>query len=134
MNYIGDYAADSTVSIFFSTNGGDGARIAFSATIEVADFRVYKNVSETERSSQAGWTLNETYDSLVGVHSLSIDLSDNTDAGFYATGNDYTVVLYPDEAVDGQLVSAVLCQFSIENRFMRGTDSANTTGQPGMRD
>ena len=61
---------------------------------------------------------------MVGIQMFSVDLSDNTDAGFFAAGNDYFVVLYPDETVDTQNVSKVIAQFSIQNRFMRGTDSA----------
>ena len=116
MEYIGDFKAGTTVNVWFTTSDGSGGAIAFSATIEVADFDIYKGVSETQRTSTAGWTLVESVDSIVGLHNISIDTSDNTHAGFFAAGNDYTVVLTPDETVDSQTVAAVLCQFSIENR------------------
>jgi len=116
MQYIGDFKVNATVNIFFSTSDGSGGAVGVSATIELADFDVYKGVSVIQRTSTAGWTLDETFDGVTGLHSLSIDLSDNTHAGFYAAGNDYTVTLTPDETVDGQTVAAILCQFSIENR------------------
>jgi len=124
MDSLGDYAAGSTVNIFFSTSNASGGRVGFLTAIELADFDLYKNTSTTQRTSTAGWTLSETFDSQTGIHAIAIDTSDNTDAGFYAAGNDYTLVLTPDETVDGQTVAAVLGQFSIENRFTRGTDSA----------
>jgi hypothetical protein len=58
---------------------------------------------------------------MVGMSVLSIDLSDNTDSGFYAAGNDYTVVAYPDETIDGVSVAEVVARFSIENRFTNVT-------------
>jgi ActR/RegA family two-component response regulator len=44
---------------------------------------------------------------------VAIDLADNTDAGFYAAGSEYSVILVPDETVDGLAVVRVLAQFSI---------------------
>ena len=107
MNYIGDFAVSSTVNMLFSTSAADGGRVEPSSALEAADIRIYKNSSATQRSSEAGYTMVSPFDSMVGVQSLAIDLSDNTDAGFYAAGNDYTVVLYPDETIDGQNVRAI---------------------------
>ena len=131
MNYLGDYEADSTVYSMFSTNDASGGRVEPNSAFEAADIRIYKNGSATQRSSESGYTMTSPFDSMVGVQFLSIDLSDNTDAGFYAAGNDYTVVLYPDETVDGQNVSKVLFQFSIENRYDSQTgDSFARLGAP----
>jgi len=49
----------------------------------------------------------------VGVQHLAIDLSDNTDVGFYASGSHYEVILYPDETVDSQNVSKEIGSFDI---------------------
>lgn len=117
MKYIGDFAADATVNIFFTTNDGSGGAVAPSSAFEAADVKVYKGVSATQRSSEVGYTMVSPFDSITGLHTLALDTSDNTDAGFWAAGNDYTVVLSPDETVDGQTVVRVLGQFSIENRF-----------------
>jgi len=116
MNYLGDFAAGASVHFKFTTNAAAGSRVDFNNALEAGDIRVYKNGSATERSSTAGFTVTSGFDSLVGVHHVTIDTSDNTDAGFYAAGNDYQVVLYPDETVDGLNVAAVLASFSIENR------------------
>ena len=115
MNYLGDFVENSTVYIFFSTNNGEGARVDFDATIELDDFLLYKNGSIVERSSTNGWTLTQNFDGKIGIHLLAIDLSDNTDTGFYSKAQQYTLILYPNEQIDGVTVSKVLAQFSIEH-------------------
>jgi len=116
MRYLGDFARDSTLVIYFTTNAADGSRVDPDTNFEAADFRIYKNMSAAQRSSQAGYSVVTGFDGMVGVHAFSADLSDDTDAEFYEAGAEYIVVLYPDETVDGESVSAVLGQFSIVNR------------------
>ena len=123
-NYLGDFVGTETIPIPISTNDNSGGRVEPSDAFEVADIRIYKGVSATQRSTEAGYAIAPAFDSMEGIQLFSVDLSDNTDAGFFAAGNDYFVVLYPDETVDSQNVSKVIAQFSIQNRFMRGTDSA----------
>lgn len=115
--YLGDFALGQTVRGMFATGAAAGGRVDFSNALEAADVRVYKNGSATQRASEAGYTVTSGFDSLVGAHYFAIDTSDNTDAGFFVAGADYSVVLYPDETVDSQSVAAVLAEFSIENRF-----------------
>lgn len=124
--YVGDFAVGSTVNLYFSTNDGSGGAVDFSATIELADFDIYKNVSTTQRSSTAGWTLDQSHDAITGISSLSIDLSNNTDADFYEKGSDYVVIMTPDETVDGQTVAAIIGAFSIENRFAPITEQVGS--------
>lgn len=114
--YLGDFAVGSTVIVPFTTRDGSGGRVEPNSAFEAADVIVYKNGSATQRTSESGYTVTSPFDSLVGVQLLTIDLSDDADSGFYTGGSDYTVVLYPDETVDTQSISEVLCQFSIENR------------------
>ncbi|MCP4611287.1 MAG: hypothetical protein GY845_21460, partial [Planctomycetes bacterium] len=114
---LGDITVDETIEVPFTTNDVSGGRVAPSSAFEAADVRIYKNSSDTQRSSEAGYTMTSPFDSMVGSHVLSVDLSDNTDAGFYAAGNNYIVWLYPDETVDSESVARVLAVFSIENRF-----------------
>lgn len=133
MRHLGDFAPLSTVYCYFSTAGADGARIAFSDALEAGDVLVYKNGSATQRSSTSGFTVTSAFDSLVGVHMVSIDTSDNTDAGFFAPGNEYTVVLYPDtETVDTKAPAAVLGSFSIARKpagcVLQGTAQAGGAG------
>lgn len=120
-NYLGDYAEDAVINFMWSSNDSNGAAItrATNGTISV-----YKANSTTQ--STAGITDTEDFDTLTGIHHVRIDTS--ADA-FYATANDYMVVL-SGATIDGQTVNAVLAHFSIENRYMRGTDGANTTTPP----
>lgn len=107
--------ANTILDFKFTTNAADGRRIAFSDALELGDIRIYKNNSTTERTSTAGWTITNAFDSLVGVHHMRIDLSNNSDAGFYSAGAVYDVVLYPDtETIDGKAPSAVIYRFGIE--------------------
>lgn len=132
--YLGDFALGQTVRGMFSTGAADGSRVDFSNALEVADIRVYKNGSATERSSTAGFTVTSGFDSMVGIHYFAIDTADNTDTGFYVAGADFTVVLYPDETVDSKAVAAVLATFSIENRFpfMRTAPALSTSAIPNL--
>ena len=131
MNYIGDFAEDSTVRIALTTNDGSGGAVAPSSAFEVADFRVYKNGSATQKTSDNGMTITSPFDSVVGLHVLEIDTSNDTgDSGFWTTGADYWVIAVPDETVDSQTVVQVVASFSIQNRYMRGTNGANTTTPP----
>ena len=118
MNYIGDFAEDSTIYIPFTTNNAAGAAVAPSSAFEVADVDIYKNGAATQKATANGVTMTSPFDSVTGLHLVAIDTSvDTGDTGFWTTGADYTVVLTPDETVDSQTITAVLAQFSIENRF-----------------
>ncbi len=110
--YIGDFVVNSTVRYFFGTNASAGASVNRTTA---GSIRVYKNTSVTERTSVAGITDTSGFDSVTGLNALSIDLSNNTDAGFYAAANDYVVVLV-GTVIDTQTVNVPLFQFSIENR------------------
>jgi hypothetical protein len=90
----------------FTSHAADGGAEAFSATIEVADFDLYKNLNATQRTSTSGFTLAESFDGLTGSHTISFDFSDNTDAGFYtdAGGAFIHAVFSPDETLDSQVV------------------------------
>ncbi len=113
-DYLGDFPTGATVYWKFTTNSAAGARVDPSSAWEAADLRCYKNGSTTERSSTAGYTITSTFDAMTGVTHVSVDTNDNTDAGFWAAGNEYQCVLYPDETVDSQSVAAVSSMFSIE--------------------
>jgi len=125
MKYMGDYADDSTVRIFFTTSDGSGGAVAPSTAFEAADVVIYKNNSATQKASTNGITMTSPFDSVTGLHLVEIDCSNDTgDAGFWATGNDYSVVLSPDETVDSQTVVAAIAQFSIENRIVSSVPGA----------
>ena len=112
MMYLGDFAANATVDFKWNTNTSAGASVTRATN---GNIRIYKANSATQRTSANGITDTEDFDSLTGVHHLRIDTADNTDAGFYAAGSDYQVVL-EGAVIDGQTVNAVLAHFSIANR------------------
>lgn len=120
MTYLGDYASGGTVHFMWSSNAADGSSITRGTNGTIS---VYKDDGTTQTT--AGLTDTEDFDSLTGIHHVKIALTD----GFYATGHDYNVVL-SGATIDSKSVNAVLATFSIQNRYMRGTDSANTTTPP----
>lgn len=116
MMYVGDYVPGSTVRIPWNTHDAKGG----SATRAVnGTVRIYKDSSTTERASSAGITDSEDWDGFAGMHYLLIDLSNNTDAGFYAAQHDY-VVAVTGQTVSGQPVNVFLASFSIANRRAAG--------------
>jgi hypothetical protein len=108
--------AGTTLYIPFATYAGStGASVTLTG-LAVTDIEIYKNGSVTQRSSDAGYTLLDTdgidFDGVTGIHGFSIDLSDNTDAGFYAAGSSYFVVV-SSVTVDSQTVNFIAAWFRI---------------------
>jgi len=120
--YLGDVAANSIVTFTWSTNDGSGGSITRSTD---GTIQVYKDSSATQ--TVEGVTDTEDFDSLTGVHHCAVNTAINTT--FYATGSDFHVVLN-GSVIDTQTVNASLAQFSVENRYTRGTDSAYTGTPP----
>ena len=118
---LGDYLADSTVYIFWNTFNYAMEPVTLT-DLAVTDIEIYKNASMTQRSSDAGYTLIDTngidIDGATGCHGVSIDLSNNTDAGFYTRGNDYMVMINAI-TVDGISIRFCAAVFSVENRAGR---------------
>jgi len=109
MTNLGDFQTSAVIDFMWNSNGVNGASITRATNGAI---RIYKNNSATERTSSAGITDTEDFDSLTGVHHLRIDTSDNTDAGFYAAGSTYHVVLQ-GAVIDGKTVNACLARFTI---------------------
>lgn len=84
--------------------------------LAVTDVEVYKGVSMTQRSSDAGYALLDTdgidIDGVTGIHAFSIDTGDNTDAGFFVAGSLYWVVVSA-VTVDGKTVSFLAGSFRL---------------------
>ncbi len=120
MSYVnlGDFSVDQTVYVYFDSFDASGASASITG-LAVTDIEIYKNDSMTQRASDNGYTLIDTdgidLDTRVGINGFKIDLSDNSDAGFYAAGNDYTVVV-DSITLGGQTVRFIAAVFSIENR------------------
>ena len=119
---IGNANVDQTIYIPFNTYDSSGASVTVTY-LAVGDISIHKDGGTTQRTSSNGITLLINYDGVNGNHLITIDLSDNTDAGFYAAGSDYSVRL-EGITVDTQTLNSWIALFSIENRFMRGTDNA----------
>jgi len=113
--YLGDFKEDDALHFCWSTNDKDGASVAPSVA---GTIYVYKD--DDAGQSVAGITDTRAFDGLVGIHVCIIDLSSDA---FYEVGADYSIVLTAS-TIDSEVVNAVLATFSIENRFMRGTNSA----------
>jgi hypothetical protein len=130
--YLGDYTTANSVFVYFNTFDSNDPSASVTLTgLALGDIQIYKNGSTTQRSSTAGIALLDTdgidFDGLTGIHGFSIDLSDNTDAGFYAAGGEYTVVV-ASVTVDAATVNFVAAQFSIERTggalaLLKGTNS-----------
>lgn len=84
--------------------------------LATTDVEIYKDGSVTQRASDNGYALLDTdgidFDSVTGIHGLSIDLADNSTAGFYAAGSQYWVVI-ASVTVDAATVNFVLATFRI---------------------
>lgn len=118
--------ADDTLPVLFdSFDGGTGASITLTG-LAATDIEIYKDGGTTQRASDNGYTLLDTdgidFDGITGIHGFSIDLSDNSDAGFYAVGAWYHVVV-SSVTIDGQTVNFIACAFRIVSatRGMAGT-------------
>ncbi len=100
---------------FDSFAAATGANVTITG-LAIGDVLIYKGTSMTQRSSTAGIVLMDTdgidLDGITGINGFSIDLGDNTDAGFYAVGSYYWV-LVSLITVDGQAISFVVATFRI---------------------
>lgn len=122
--YYGDINEDATIELTFNTTDSSGGSITVTDLV-ASDVQVYKD-GVIQATPGAGVTLSLNIGTNDGAHLISIDTSNTTDASFYVTGSNYEVRLN-GITVDTQTINAFVGSFSIENRFMRGTDGANTT-------
>lgn len=117
--YLGDFIGTETIPIVFDTFDSNGASVTMTG-LATTDIEIYKGASVTQRSSDSGYTLIDTdgidIDGATGIHGFTVDLSDDTDSGFYATGNDFYIVVNA-VTVDSQTVRFIAARFSIQNRY-----------------
>ena len=123
---FGSVPIGAVLPVFFDTFAGStGASITMTG-IAVTDIEIYKGTSMTQRASDAGYTLLDTdgidVDGVTGIQGFSIDTGDNTDAGFYASGSFYTVVV-SSVTVDTQTVNFIAATF-------RCVTAEGVAGQP----
>lgn len=114
---LGIVQPGTTLYIPFHTfDSNDPSASATLTGLAVTDIEIYKDGSVTQRASDAGYALLDTdgidFDATTGIHGISVDLADNTTAGFYASGSQYWVVI-ASVTVDAATVNFVLCTFRI---------------------
>lgn len=114
---LGWVRPSSTIYIPFNTfdSNDPSASVTISA-FAVGDIKIFKNGNATERASTAGYALLDTdgidFSAETGIHGFSINLADNTDAGFYMSGQSYWVIVGPI-TVDAATVNFVSATFRI---------------------
>lgn len=113
--WLGNYTEDHTaVTCMFTTHASTGAPVAPSSAFEAADVKIYKNGNAAEKTTTNGVTMASPFDSITGLHCVTIDTSNDTgDGGFWAAGAVYTLVLSPDETVDSVAIAKVIGQFGL---------------------
>jgi hypothetical protein len=117
-DYKGDFPANATVRMTFNTFDSDGASVTITQ-LATTDVFVYKD-GTVLADPDAGVTLDLNEGTGDGAHRVSVDLSSDVQ---YATGADYEVK-FEGADIDGNEVNIFVGEFSIENRYQRGTDSA----------
>jgi len=113
---LGNVQSGSTTPLYFPfvTSNKTGSAASFSDALETNDFRIYKDGGITERASQNGYVITSAFDGLAGAYMFSVDISDNTTAGFYQSGSQFHILLSPDtETVDGETVRQWIGTFTI---------------------
>lgn len=84
--------------------------------LATTDIEIYKDGSVTQRASDSGYALLDTdgidFDTTTGIHGVSINLADNTTAGFYAAGSQYWVVI-ASITVDAATINFIPVTFRI---------------------
>ena len=114
--HFGNVPAGSTLYIPFTTyDKTNGASVTMTG-LAATDIEIYKDGSTTQRASDTGYALLDTdgidFDGITGLHGFSIDLSSNADAGFFAVGSFYWVVV-STITIDSQTVTFVPATFRI---------------------
>lgn len=112
--HYGDFPTNHTAvcmpwGSYSSASGAPSATTNFAA----ADILIYKDGGTTQRTSANGIVVSTSFDGQTGLQMVTIDLSDNTDVGFYAAGHEYQVGV-ADVTIDSQTVRFWLGTFSIE--------------------
>lgn len=114
---LGIVQPGTTLYIPFHTYDSNDPSASVTLTgLATTDIEIYKDGSVTQRASDNGYTLLDTdgidFDGVTGIHGLSINLADNSTAGFYAAGSQYWVVV-SSVTIDAATVNFILCTFRI---------------------
>lgn len=105
--YLGDFKTGSTIDTLFNTMTSTGLPFTLAGTPAIS---VYKDGSKSQTTE--GVTLSVDFDGMTGMHYVSVITTDN----FYATGQDYKIVLTAGSVNSESVVGYVVGSFSIHNR------------------
>ena len=123
---LGDFTTSETIYVPFATYDSNGASVTITG-LATTDIEIYKDGSVTQRSSDNGYALLDTdgidFDGVTGLHGFSVDLSDDTDSGFYANGSQFWLAVIA-LTVQTQTVSFVY-YFTI-GRYLKPTTAGQT--------
>lgn len=114
---LGTVRPGTTLYIPFATYDSNDPSASVTLTgLATTDIEIYKDGSVTQRGSDNGYALLDTdgidFDGVTGIHGFSIDLADNTTAGFYAAGSQYWVVV-ASVTVDSGTINFIAATFRI---------------------
>ena len=116
--HLGGVVEGRTLYIPFGTYGGTNGESITCSGLAVANIEIYKNGTTTPRASDNGVVLLDTdgidFASKTGIHGFSVDLSNDSDVGFFSVGGFYWVVV-TSLTVDGQSVNFTAATFWIED-------------------
>jgi hypothetical protein len=102
-----------TLNIPFATYDSNDPSASVTCTgLAVTDIEIYKDGGLTQRASDAGYAVDTDFDAITGIHTIQIDLADNTTAGFFSAGSEY-IVAVSSITVDAGVVSFVAARFEI---------------------
>lgn len=105
---------DDIIRFTLTTNDASGGAIAPSAPFVASDFKIYKDGSATQKVTTNGITVSSPFDTIIGLHQIEIDTSNDTgDIGFWNQESSYIVILDPSgKTVDSQSVVSEIGRFS----------------------
>jgi hypothetical protein len=114
---LGVVPPGTTLYIPFHTFDSNDPSASVTLTgLATTDIEIYKDGGTTQRASDNGYALLDTdgidFDGVTGIHGLSINLADNSTAGFYAAGSQYWVVI-ASVTVDAATINFLLATFRI---------------------
>lgn len=107
---LGDFDYGSTIIFLFGSSDKDGGSIG---VVGGAYQKVYKDNNTAQ--STAGLSYQQDFDSITGIHRVTITTSD--DGNFYTEGSNFNYV--NQFIIDGELVTVPIASFSIKNRLLK---------------
>lgn len=91
--YFGDFPLGAIVRIPWTSDDYDWTPLATTG-LTLSDIRIYKNGGLTQRASTSGITLVEGFDGMLAQNYIEVDMSDDSDPGFYSAGSEIMLAVY----------------------------------------